>query len=75
VKCTGFRYAVGQHSYSRNLNHVILWQEIKRAVNEGVKYNGEVVNVDTSNFSHGAVRVKKDFDVALEAAGLKAAEI
>lgn len=73
VNVLGTAMPVGQDSLLENLNTVILWQEVKRAITEAGKLNVEVVNVDTSGFPMVQFESKKDLISLGEAAGQKAA--
>ncbi|NJL25266.1 MAG: hypothetical protein HC902_08860 [Calothrix sp. SM1_5_4] len=73
VNALGSGLPVGQAGLLDNLNSVILWQEVRRALQEASKLNVEVVNVDTS--AHPAIQfeAKKELIQLGEAAGQKAA--
>lgn len=73
VNVLGSAAPVGREALLENLNHVILWQEIKRAIQEVGRLNVEVINVDTSNFAMVQFEAKKDLILMGEVAGQKAA--
>lgn len=72
VNVLGTAMPFAQDGLLDNLNHVILWQEVKRSVAEAAKYNVDIINVDTapSVVDFGA---KKDLIVIGEKAGAAAA--
>jgi NTE family protein len=72
VNVLGSAMPFAQENLLENLNHVILWQEVKRSVMEAAKYNVDIINVDTgtSAVDFGA---KKDLIVLGEKAGAAAA--
>ncbi len=73
VNVLGSGLPVGQDSLLDNLNYVILWQEVKRAMNDAAKFNVEVVNVDTSAYPMVQFESKKELIGLGEAAGQAAA--
>jgi hypothetical protein len=64
---------VAQDALLDNLNHVILWQEVKRAMGEWSRLNIELINVDTSAYPMVQFEAKKDLIGLGESAGQKAA--
>ncbi len=62
-----------QENLLENLNHVILWQEVKRTMGDAAKYNVDVINVDTGAFPIVGFNAKKDLVVLGEKAGAAAA--
>lgn len=75
VNVLGSAMPVAQDSLLDNLNHVILWQEIKRALVEATSYNVEVVNVDTSAYPMVQFESKKELISLGESAGGSAAQL
>ncbi len=73
VNVLGSALPVGQDSLRDNLNYVILWQEIKRAILETSRLNIDTVTVDTSSYPMLQFGAKKDLISLGEAAGAKAA--
>jgi NTE family protein len=73
VNVLGSAVPVAQEALLDNLNHVILWQEIKRALAEWSRLNVELINVDTSAFPMVRFEAKKELIGLGEAAGQKAA--
>jgi predicted acylesterase/phospholipase RssA len=73
VNVLGSAMPVAQDSLLDNLNYVILWQEIKRAVLEAEHLNVEIVNVDTNSIPMVQFDSKKDLISLGETAGGKAA--
>lgn len=73
VNVLGSAMPVAQDSLLDNLNYVILWQEIKRAVLEAERLNVEIVNVDTNSIPLVQFDSKKDLIGRGESAGGKAA--
>lgn len=69
----GSAMPVPQENLMENLNHVILWQEVKRALADAGKYNIDIINVDTSAFPIVRFDGKKDLVVIGEKAGSAAA--
>jgi hypothetical protein len=64
---------VAQDSLLENVNHVILWQEVKRALAQASRLNVETINVDTSAYPIVQFDAKKDLIQLGENAGNKAA--
>ena len=75
VNMRGSAMPVAQDSVLDNLNHVILWQEIKRALTEASRYGVEVVNVDTSAYPMVQLESKKELIGLGEGAGNAAAQV
>jgi NTE family protein len=73
VNVLGSALPVAQDSLLENLNYVILWQEVKRALHETSKYGVEVVNVDTSSYPMVQFESKKELVNLGESAGQSAA--
>jgi NTE family protein len=73
VNVLGSAMPVPQDSLLDNLNYVILWQEIRRALHEAARFNIETVNVDTSQFPMVQFESKKELIGIGESAGQKAA--
>ena len=73
VNVLGSALPVDQNGLLDNLDYVILWQEVKRALSEAARSGVEVVNVDTSNFPMTQFDAKKDIEALGEVAGTKAA--
>lgn len=73
VNVLGSAMPVGQDRLLENLNYVILWQEVKRAMAEAQRFNVDIVNVDTSNYSMVEFENKKELMTLGEVAGQKAA--
>ena len=73
VNVLGSALPVGQDALRDNLNYVILWQEIKRAILETSRLNIDTVTVDTSSYPMMQFGAKKELISLGEAAGLKAA--
>jgi NTE family protein len=73
VNVLGSALPVGQDGLRDNLNYVILWQEIRRAILETSRLNIDTVTVDTSNYPMMQFAAKKDLISLGEAAGFKAA--
>ena len=73
VNVLGSAMPFAQENLVDNLNHVILWQEIKRTVGEAAKYNVDVINVDTSPYPVVGFNAKKDLVLLGEKAGAAAA--
>jgi hypothetical protein len=69
VNVLGSAMPVAQDSLLDNLNYVILWQEVKRELNEASRYGLEVVNVDTSSYPMVQFENKKELISLGEAAG------
>lgn len=69
VNVLGSAMPVAQDGLADNLIHVILWQEVKRAMGEASKYNIDIVNVDTSNYPIASFDGKKDLIVLGERVG------
>lgn len=72
VNVLGSGLPVANDSLPDNLNHVILWQEIKRSIGEAGKMGVEVINVDTSSYPMVQFAAKKDLISLGESAGQKA---
>ncbi len=73
INVLGSAMPVPQENLMENLNHVILWQEVKRALADASKYNIDIINVDTSAFPIVRFDGKKDLVVIGEKAGGAAA--
>lgn len=73
VNVLGSAMPVAQDSLRDNLNYVILWQEIKRALAEASRLNIDTVNVDTSSYPMLQFGAKKDLISLGEQTGQKAA--
>lgn len=73
VNVLGSAMPVAQDNLPENLIHVILWQEVKRALGEASKYNIDIINVDTSAFPIARFDGKKDLIVMGERVGGAAA--
>lgn len=73
VNVLGSAMPVAQENLPDNSIHVILWQEIRRALGEASKYNIDIVNVDTSAFPIARFDGKKDLIVLGEKVGGAAA--
>lgn len=73
VNVLGSAMPVAQENLPENLIHVILWQEVRRAIGEASKYNIDIINVDTSAFPIARFDGKKDLVVLGEKIGGAAA--
>jgi NTE family protein len=73
VNVLGSGMPFAQDGLLDNLNHVILWQEVKRSVTEAAKYNVDMINVDTSSVPVVEFSAKKDLIIQGEKAGHAAA--
>lgn len=73
VNPLGSAMPVAQDALRDNLNYVILWQEIKRALSETSRLNIDTVYVDTSSYPMNQFSAKKELISIGEAAGNKAA--
>lgn len=73
VNVLGSGLPFGQDALLENLNHVILWQEVKRSVGEVARLNVEHINVDTSAFPMVQFQSKKDLVSLGEEVGRNAA--
>lgn len=73
VNVLGSGLPFGQEALLDNLNHVILWQEVKRAIGEVARLNVEHINVDTSAYPMVQFEAKKDLVSLGEEAGRNAA--
>ena len=73
VNPLGSALPVAQDALPENLNYVILWQEIKRALSETSRLNIDTVYVDTSNYPMNQFSSKKELIAIGESAGNKAA--
>lgn len=73
VNVLGSAQPVAQDVLRDNLNYVILWQEIKRALAETSRLNIDTINVDTNNYPMTQFSAKKDLISIGEVAGNKAA--
>jgi NTE family protein len=73
VNVLGNAQPVAQDALRDNMNYVILWQEIRRALAETSRLNIDTVNVDTSNYPMTQFSAKKDLISIGEIAGNKAA--
>lgn len=73
VNVLGSGMPVPQENLRENLNHVLLWQEVKRAIAETSRLNIDTINVDTSKAAMTQFNAKKDLISLGEAAGQKAA--
>lgn len=74
VNVLGSAMPFGQESLNDNVVHVILWQEIKRAMGEASRLRVETVNVDTSAYPIVKFDSRKELMALGEKAGLAAAE-
>ena len=77
VNVLGSAMPVAQDSLAENLNYVILWQEIKRALSETSRLaigttNVDTINVDTSAYPMNQFSAKKELILQGESAGQKA---
>lgn len=73
VNVLGSAMPVAQENLPDNLIHVVLWQEVKRAISEAAKYNIDFINVDTSQYPIARFDGKKDLIVLGEKVGGPAA--
>jgi NTE family protein len=73
VNVLGSAMPVAQDSLLENVNHVILWQEVKRALGEASRLGVETINVDTSAYPVMQFEAKKDLINLGETAGRVAA--
>jgi NTE family protein len=73
VNVLGSAMPVGQDALRDNLNYVILWQEVKRAIYETSRLNIDTINVDTSSVPMTNFAAKKDLISLGETAGARAA--
>lgn len=73
VNVLGSAMPVAQDALRDNLNYVILWQEVKRAIYETSRLNIDTISVDTSGVPMNNFGAKKDLISLGEAAGKKAA--
>lgn len=73
VNVLGSAMPVPQDNLRDNLNYVILWQEVKRALGEASRLNIDTIQVDTSAVAVSQFGAKKDLVLLGEAAGQKAA--
>jgi len=73
VNVLGSAMPFAQENLLENLNHVILWQEVRRAALDAVKYNVDMINVDTSSYPAVGFGAKKELVVLGEKAGANAA--
>jgi NTE family protein len=73
VNVLGSAMPVGRESLLDNINHVILWQEVKRALNQASHLNVFTINVDTSAYPIMQFEAKKELIQLGEAAGNNAA--
>lgn len=73
VNVLGSAQPVAQDNLRENVEYVILWQEIKRALAETSRLNIDTVNVDTSAFHMAQFGAKKDLILLGEQTGQKAA--
>lgn len=73
VNVLGSAMPVGQDALQDNINHVILWQEVKRAVSEASRLGVETITVDTSAYPMMQFEAKKELIQLGEAAGKAAA--
>ncbi len=73
VNVLGSAAPYSQEAMMDNLEQVVLWQEIKRAINEVSRLNVEFVNVDTSAYPMVQFDAKKDLILIGEKAGNLAA--
>ncbi|MGE0526913.1 MAG: patatin-like phospholipase family protein [Bdellovibrionales bacterium] len=74
VDVLGSAQPVGKDSLLENLNHVILWQEVKRAVLQATHLKVDTVNVNTSGFSGIQFQARKELIRLGERAGQSAAK-
>ncbi len=75
VNVLGSAMPVAQEALGDNLNYVILWQEVKRAIVETSRLNIDTISVDTSGVPVNSFGAKKDLILLGEAAGKKAASM
>lgn len=73
VNVLGSAMPVAQDSLPDQLDYVILWQEVKRALMESSRYNVEFVNVDTSSIPMVQFESKKELIHMGESAGQRTA--
>lgn len=73
VNVLGSALPVAQENIQEQIDNVILWQEVKRALVETSRYNVEYVNVDTSAYPIVQFESKKELVSLGEAAGQRAA--
>ncbi len=73
VNVLGSAMPVAQDSLSDHLNHVVLWQEVKRSLADAAKYNIDLINIDTSAHPIVKFNSKKDLIAMGERAGGEAA--
>lgn len=73
VNVLGSAMPVAQDGLLDNVNYVILWQEVKRALAEASRLNVETINVDTSAYPMMQFESKKELEQLGEAIGSKAA--
>lgn len=73
VNVLGSAMPVAQDALPENVNHVILWQEVKRALAEASRLNVETISVDTSAYPIMQFEAKKELMNLGEAAGQRAA--
>ena len=69
VNVLGSAMPVAQDALLENTNHVILWQEVKRAILEAARLSAGNVDVETINVDTSAFPVMK-FDAKKELVGL-----
>jgi hypothetical protein len=72
VNVLGSAMPFAKDNLLENLNHVILWQEVKRSVFDAGKYDIDMIHVDTAS-SVVEFEAKKDLIVLGEKAGAAAA--
>lgn len=72
VNVLGSAMPVGRDSLLDNLNYVILWQEVKRAIAEASRFNVETINVDTSAYPILHFSAQKDLIQLGESTGRRA---
>jgi predicted acylesterase/phospholipase RssA len=74
VNVLGSAMPVAQEKLQDHMNQVILWQEVKRALNEASRLRVETVNVDTSAYPIVRFESRKDLMSLGERVGTQAAE-
>lgn len=73
VNVLGSAMPFAQDKLMDNLNHVILWQEVRRELSEAGRYNIDIVDVNTSAFPIVGFDDKKELVVLGEKVGASAA--
>ena len=75
VNVLGSAMPVAQDAARDNLNYILLWQEVKRALAETSRLNIDTINVDTSAVPMVNFNAKKDLILLGEQVGQKAAAL